>query len=82
VEYRNRLRLDRFESLLGQGPANLLDAALEAGFGSYAQFHRVFRARLHASPRDYLRPAGGARRLLRSYDAKTGLPSQLSKFGR
>jgi AraC-like DNA-binding protein len=82
VEYRNRLRLDRFESLLEHGPANLLDAALEAGFGSYAQFHRVFRARLHASPRDYLRPAGGGRRLLRSYDTNPGLPSQLSKFGR
>jgi AraC-like DNA-binding protein len=54
VEYRNRLRLDRFEALLDRGAGNLLDAALEAGFGSYAQFHRVFRARLRASPRQYL----------------------------
>ncbi len=82
VEYRNRLRLDRFEALLDRGPASLLDAALEAGFGSYAQFHRVFRARLHASPREYLRPAGGDRRLHGSYNMKTTLPGQLSKSGR
>jgi AraC-like DNA-binding protein len=54
VEYRNRLRLDRFEELLDGGCTNLRTAALDAGFGSYAQFYRVFRARLHASPREYL----------------------------
>jgi AraC-like DNA-binding protein len=58
VEYRNRLRLDRFAGLLDRGRTNLLQAALEAGFGSYAQFHRVFRAQVHASPRDYLNPLG------------------------
>jgi transcriptional regulator GlxA family with amidase domain len=55
VEYRNRLRLDRFMVLLDRGRTNLLEAALAAGFGSYAQFHRVFRALRHATPRDYLR---------------------------
>jgi AraC-like DNA-binding protein len=59
VDYRNLLRLDRFEALVDRGPASLMDAAIEAGFGSYAQFHRVFRARLHTSPRQYLRAAGG-----------------------
>ncbi len=54
VEYRNRLRLDKFEELLDGGRTNLREAALDAGFGSYAQFYRVFRARLHASPREYL----------------------------
>lgn len=54
VDYRNRLRLARFEALTDDGRGNLLDAALEAGFGSYAQFHRVFRAHLNASPRAYL----------------------------
>jgi AraC-like DNA-binding protein len=54
VEYRNRLRLERFENLLDSGRTNLREAALDAGFGSYAQFYRVFRARLHASPREYL----------------------------
>ncbi|HVY39865.1 MAG TPA: AraC family transcriptional regulator [Polyangia bacterium] len=55
VEYRNRLRLDRFGVLLENGRSNLLEAALDAGFGSYAQFHRVFRALRHAAPREYLR---------------------------
>jgi AraC-like DNA-binding protein len=55
VEYRNRLRLDRFGALLEGGRSNLLEAALDAGFGSYAQFHRVFRALRHATPREYLR---------------------------
>ena len=55
VEYRNRLRLERFSALLDRGRTNLLGAALDAGFGSYAQFHRVFRALRHATPREYLR---------------------------
>jgi AraC-like DNA-binding protein len=59
VDYRNLLRLDRFEALVDRGPASLMDAAFAAGFGSYAQFHRVFRARLHTSPRQYLRASGG-----------------------
>jgi AraC-like DNA-binding protein len=58
VEYRNRLRLDRFEVLLDRGRTNLLEAALAAGFGSYAQFHRVFRALRHMTPREYLHKRG------------------------
>jgi AraC-like DNA-binding protein len=55
VEYRNRLLLDRFDQLLAGGKMNLLEAALAAGFGSYAQFHRVFRAFRKMTPRAYLR---------------------------
>ena len=55
VEYRNRMRLNRFTMLLDEGRRNLLEAALAAGFGSYAQFHRVFRALRHVTPREYLR---------------------------
>jgi AraC-like DNA-binding protein len=61
VDYRNRLRLERFVALMEGGCTNLLVAALDAGFGSYSHFHRVFRARLHATPREYLRPPGGER---------------------
>jgi AraC-like DNA-binding protein len=61
VEYRNGLRLERVVALLDGGCTNLLEAALDSGFGSYAQFHRVFRARLQATPRQYLRLAGGDR---------------------
>jgi len=67
VEHRNELRLARFLGRVDTQASNLLGAALEAGFGSYAQFHRVFRARFGQTPREYLqehqpfadtRPAG------------------------
>ena len=54
VEYRNELRLARFLERVDGQAANLLEAALDAGFGSYAQFHRVFRARFGRTPSDYL----------------------------
>lgn len=37
------LRIERFFTLVSPDGGNLLQAALDAGFGSYAQFHRVFR---------------------------------------
>lgn len=54
TDYRNRLRLEIFLGLVERGGSNLLEAALDAGFGSYAQFHRVFRALLGTTPREYL----------------------------
>ncbi len=53
VDYKNRLRLERFLTLVQPGGGNLMQAALDAGFGSYAQFHRVFRELLGTSPREY-----------------------------
>jgi AraC-like DNA-binding protein len=83
VEYRNRLRLERFETLLDRGHANLHDAAREAGFGSYAQFHRVFRAQLRVSPRDYLLPVSGEPRGARgSRGARTTLLNRRSRSAR
>jgi AraC-like DNA-binding protein len=55
VEYRNRLRLERFATLLDQKGDNLLEAALGAGFGSYAQFHRVFLTLRGTTPGKFLR---------------------------
>ncbi len=55
VEYRNRLRLERFSTLLDRRGENLLDAALGAGFGSYAQFHRVFQELRGTTPGKFLR---------------------------
>jgi transcriptional regulator GlxA family with amidase domain len=52
VDYRNELRLAQF--LSHSNDRSMLVAALGAGFGSYAQFHRVFRARFGKSPREYL----------------------------
>jgi len=60
VEYRSRLRLLAFIGLADAG-SSLSRAALEAGFGSYAQCHRVFSATLGCSPRDYFK---GQRRVL------------------
>lgn len=53
VEHRNRLRLQRFFQLVETG-RGLLPSALAAGFGSYAQFHRVFCAQHKSSPGVYL----------------------------
>jgi AraC-like DNA-binding protein len=69
VDYRNQLRLERFVTLMnGKRRPHLSDAARAAGFGSYAQFHRVFHALRGTTPRAYLaglaRPprSGAARR--------------------
>ena len=52
--FRNRCRLDRFIHLYGDGTnKTLLEAALEAGFGSYAQFYRIFRRETGETPAAY-----------------------------
>jgi AraC-like DNA-binding protein/quercetin dioxygenase-like cupin family protein len=56
VEFRSRGRLDRFFTVYADGhQRTMLDAALEAGFGSYPQFHRVFRSLMGCSPAAYFR---------------------------
>jgi AraC-like DNA-binding protein/quercetin dioxygenase-like cupin family protein len=51
VEFRNRQRVEKFLKLYGTGQRQtMLDAALEAGFGSYPQFHRVFKRVTGKSP--------------------------------
>lgn len=52
-DYRKRLRVQRFQYLAGSNPnRTLLDCALEAGFGSYAQAHRVIRECTGDAPRE------------------------------
>jgi hypothetical protein len=58
VEWRNRTRLERFHILYPKS-GDLLTAALEAGFGSYTQFHRVFSEIVGATPGDWAK--SGAR---------------------
>ena len=49
--FRNQQRLQRFLRIYGTGRrTTTLAAALEAGFGSYAQFYRVFREQAGRSP--------------------------------
>jgi AraC-like DNA-binding protein len=55
VDFRNRRRIERFQQLFEGQSHTLLDAALEAGFGSYPQFHRVFRHIVGCSPKEYAR---------------------------
>ena len=61
VEQRARTRVAHFLALMQGGRRNLLRAALDAGFGSYSQFHRIFTRVSGSRPRDYL--AGGRHRL-------------------
>ncbi|TWD82574.1 methylphosphotriester-DNA--protein-cysteine methyltransferase [Kribbella amoyensis] len=56
TQFRNEHRFRRFLNLYGTGQAiTMLEAALEAGFGSYAQFHRIARSLTGLTPADYLR---------------------------
>jgi AraC-like DNA-binding protein len=55
TDFRNRIRLERFLQLYGDGTRHtLMAAALDAGFGSYAQFHRVFRRAMGYSPGEHV----------------------------
>lgn len=60
VDFRNRQRMQRFleqyeaQRKTGHTPT-LLEAAFEAGFGSYPQFHRIFRQLAGCSPAEYQR---------------------------
>ncbi len=56
VDFRNRQRVEKFLALYRTGQRmTMLEAALEAGFGSYPQFHRVFKSVLGCSPGAYRR---------------------------
>ncbi len=53
--YRNSIRLRRFLEFFRQpGRKTITEAAYGAGFGSYAQFHRVFIQEYGSSPRECL----------------------------
>jgi AraC-like DNA-binding protein len=58
TEFRTRLRLNAFISRCDGSRANaMFTLAKEAGFGSYAQFSRVFRRQMGCSPETYYRTA-------------------------
>lgn len=51
VDFRNRQRIEKFLQIYGTGQRRtMLDAALDAGFGSYPQFHRVFKRVIGCAP--------------------------------
>jgi AraC-like DNA-binding protein len=54
--FRQDQRMNRFLRLFGtSGRWNVLETALQAGFGSYPQFYKVFRASFGVSPGQYRR---------------------------
>ncbi len=53
--YRTRLRLLRFIGITDGGMTTLIHAALQAGFGSYSQCHRVFVRELGCNPRQFFK---------------------------
>lgn len=54
VAFRNEQRLRLFFQLYGRGQRlDMLEAALEAGFGSYPQFYRVFKQSMGHGPATY-----------------------------
>lgn len=58
ARYRNSVRLGRFFDLYrGAEQKTIAEAMYAAGFGSYAQFHRVFTQAYGCGPREALRPA-------------------------
>jgi AraC-like DNA-binding protein len=50
-DFRSRLRLLRFIQAVDDGVPSLLAAALDAGFGSYSQCHRIFQRSFGCTPR-------------------------------
>jgi AraC-like DNA-binding protein len=73
--FRQRKCVERFLRFYGRGARyTLLQAALEAGFGSYAQFHRVFGAVMRMSPAAY-------RKSLAPDDQQRGLASESGSAG-
>jgi AraC-like DNA-binding protein len=55
VQYRNHQQIQRFIHTYGQGfGVNMLQAALDVGFGSYVQFHRAFKQVVGYSPTEHL----------------------------
>jgi AraC-like DNA-binding protein len=79
VDWRNRIRLDRFIETYQPG-MNLLTAALDAGFGSYARFHHVFSELVGCPPSEWLNqvdagkilPKAGASAPLPGYGVPSG----------
>jgi AraC-like DNA-binding protein len=56
TDFRNRLRLESFVSRCDStGESAMFALARDAGFGSYAQFSRVFRRQMGCSPEAYYR---------------------------
>ncbi len=54
LQYRNFARVQNFIRTFRRGETHLMGAALAAGFGSYPQFHRVFKQVCGVSPQEHM----------------------------
>ncbi len=52
-EYVIRLRIAHAQQLLSETELNVLEIAVESGFGSTAQSYEAFRRELGSAPREY-----------------------------
>ena len=68
TEFRNKMAIERFEKLYDGSGLSLTQAAIEAGFGCYTQFHRVFRAQYGFNPAQH------RERLRASFEGESDLP--------
>jgi len=55
VQFRNHVRVQHFIAHFGRSDRNMLQVALDSGFGSYPQFHRAFHQVTGYAPSEHLR---------------------------
>jgi AraC-like DNA-binding protein len=58
-EYVNLLRLSYAQAMLMRGDVNVIDVAMESGFGSLSAFNKSFRKLAGMSPSDFRRASAG-----------------------
>ncbi|MEO6602439.1 MAG: AraC family transcriptional regulator [Polyangiaceae bacterium] len=76
VSYRRRLRLLEVIRLVDAGELDLMAAASVAGFGSYSQCHRAFRAEFRCAPSHFFRE-DLRQQMQVVYEAETGADADL-----
>jgi AraC-like DNA-binding protein len=83
VQYRNHHRVQRFIHDYGRGSdSSMLRAALDVGFGSYAQFHRAFKQVTGYAPGQHVdRVRKGIIDPARTGDVLSGTTPPLARIG-
>ena len=77
VDWRNRIRLEHFMDAYRPG-ANLLDLALESGFGSYSRFNHVFHDIVGCAPMVWVEHGGQVPPDLAGHTVPEGAATALS----
>ena len=53
VEYMNKLRIEKSKELLCSTNINILNIAMECGFGSLSTFYEIFKKQVSVTPKEY-----------------------------